>query len=226
VRDDTVFLGELTRLELGEAISTGVVQAAIVPTGSVEQHQDHLAMIHDTASITEIARRVAMRFQPRVLVTPTISMTVSEHHMDRGGALTVRPDVHLEHVYDICHSLKRLGIPRVMVLNGHGGNKLRNLEPVAPDLVKRLDDLGVAYVTYWETVPDEFYETHLELDRGAGHAGEFETSFAMVVFPERVRPDAVSYESAQLASMAKGGMIMEAVLDGVAGELEKLLESG
>lgn len=223
--DRTVLLGELTRKELGEAISTGVVQAAIVPTGSVEQHQDHLAMIHDTASITEIARRAAMRFLPRVLVTPTISMTVSEHHMDRGGALTVRPEIHLEHVYDICHSLKRLGIARVMVLNGHGGNKRQNLEPVAPDLMKKLDDLGVAYVTYWETVPAEFYEAHLELDRSAGHAGEFETSFAMVAFPERIRPDAVNYDSAQLASIPKGGLVLDAVLSGVAGELQKLLDA-
>ena len=107
MHNKTVFLGELTRKELGEAISSGTVQVGIVPTGATEQHQDHLAMIHDTASVTEIARRVAMRFFPQVLVTPTISMSVSEHHMNRGGALTVRPEIHAEHLYDICHSLDR-----------------------------------------------------------------------------------------------------------------------
>lgn len=205
MHNKTVFLGELTRKELGEAISGGSVHAAIVPTGATEQHQDHLAMIHDTASVTEIARRVAMRFFPHVLVTPTISMSVSEHHMDRGGALTVRLEIHLEHVYDICHSLKRLGVPKVMVVNGHGGNKRQNLEPVAPDQMKKLDDLGVRYVTYWETVPPEFYEAHLESDRSAGHAGEFETSFAMVAFPQHIRAHEVTYDSAQLASISKGG---------------------
>ena len=40
-----VLLGELTRKELNEAISSRTVQAAIVPTGATEQHQDHLAMI-------------------------------------------------------------------------------------------------------------------------------------------------------------------------------------
>ena len=120
---ETVFLGELTRKELGDAIGNGTVKAAIVPTGATEQHQDHLAMIHDTVSVTEISRRVAMRFYPHVLVTPTIAMSVSEHHMSRGGALTVRPEIHAEHVYDICHSLKRLGVSRVMVVNGHGGNR-------------------------------------------------------------------------------------------------------
>jgi creatinine amidohydrolase len=224
MHNKTVFLGELTRKELGEAISSGTVQAAIVPTGATEQHQDHLAMIHDTASVTEISRRVAMRFSPRVLVTPTISMSVSEHHMNRGGALTVRPEIHLEHVYDICHSLKRLGVPRVMVVNGHGGNKLKNLAPKAPERLQKLRELGVEYVTYWETVPAEFYETHLESDRSAGHAGEFETSFAMVAFPERIRPDCVNYDSAQLATIPKGGLILDAVVAGVAGEMQKLLD--
>ena len=54
-----VLVGELTRKELGEAISSGTVKGAIVPLGSCEQHQDHLAIIHDTVSVTEIAKRVA-----------------------------------------------------------------------------------------------------------------------------------------------------------------------
>jgi creatinine amidohydrolase len=224
MHDKTVFLGELTRKELAETISSGTVQVGIVPTGATEQHQDHLAMIHDTASVTEIARRVAMRFFPRVLITPTISMSVSEHHMNRGGALTVRAEIHAEHLYDICHSLKRLGVPKVIVVNGHGGNKLPKLEDKAPEPMQKLKDLGVEYVTYWETIPAEFYEAHLDSDRSAGHAGEFETSFAMVAFPERIRPDCVEFESAKLATIPKGGLIMDAAVEGVAGEVQKLLD--
>ena len=67
--DNNVFLGELTRKELGEVISNGTIKGAIVPTGATEQHQDHLAMIHDTASVTEIAKRAATNFYPHVLVT-------------------------------------------------------------------------------------------------------------------------------------------------------------
>ena len=224
MHNKTVFLGELTRKELGKIISSGTVQVGIVPTGATEQHQDHLAMIHDTLSVTEISRRVAMRFFPQVLITPTIPMSISEHHMNRGGALTVRPEIHVEHVYDICHSLKRLGVPKVMVLNGHGGNKFPKLEEKAPESVQKLKELNVEYVTYWETIPAEFFEAHLEMDRGAGHAGEFETSFAMVAFPERIRPDSVNYESAMLASIPKGGLVMDAVLEGVSGEVQKLLD--
>ena len=220
----TVFLGELTRVELGEALSSGTVQVGIVPTGATEQHQDHLAMTHDTVSVTEICRRVAMRVFPQALVTPTISMSVSERHMNRGGALTVRPEIHAEHVYDICHSLKRLGVPKVIVVNGHGGNKLPKLEEMAPEAMQRLKDLEVRYVTYWQTVPVEFYEANLDHDRSAGHAGEFETSFAMVAFPEHIRADRIEFEPAKLATIPKGGLIMDAVVNGVADEVQKLLE--
>ena len=222
--DQNVHLGEPTRKELGEAISSGVVKGAIVPTGAVEQHQDHLAMIHDTASITEIARRAATHFHPHILVTPTVSMSVSEHHMDRGGALTIRPEIFVEYVYDVCHSLKRLGVPKVMVLNGHGGNKWQNLEPKVPEQMKKLDDLGITYVTYWETCPQSFYEANLEKERSAGHAGEFETSFAMVNFPERIRTDQINYDNAKIATIPKGGHILNAIIEGVTGKVQEMLD--
>ena len=221
----SIFFGELTRKEFGEAISSGVVKGAIVPTGACEQHQDHLAMIHDTASVTEIAERVAMRFSPHVLVTPTVSMSVSEHHMKRGGALTIRPDVYLEYLHDVCHSLKRLGVPKVMVLNGHGGNMRRNLEPVAPEQMRKLDELGVTYLTYWHVCPDAFFEAHLESDRSAGHAGEFETSFAMIAFPQRIRSDQIAYDSAKLATIPKGGHILNVVVEGVTERVRQMLEA-
>ena len=48
-------------------------------------------------------------------------------------------------------------------------------------------------------------------------SGRFETG---------IRPDEVNYESAQLASVTKGGQILEAVVAGVAGELQELLDDG
>lgn len=223
MRQGNVFFGELTRKEFNDAVAEGTIQAGIVPTGATEQHQDHLAMIHDTVSVTEIARRVALRFWPRVVVTPTIAMSVSEHHMKVGGALTVRPEIHAEHVRDVCDSLIRLGVKKVMVLNGHGGNKRANLEPKAPEAVRKLDEMGVRYVTYWETVSKEWYEANLELERSAGHAGEFETSVAWTLFPERIRTEAMTYDNARKASAAKGGAILEAVVEGVAAEMAALL---
>lgn len=220
----SVFLGELTRDELKESIAGGVVKGAIVPLGSCEQHADHLPMIHDTASVTEIARRVALAFRPRVLVTPTISMSISEHHMEHGGALTIRPRVVVEYLYDVCHSLKRLGVPKVMVLNGHGGNNRAKLESEAPETVRRMDELDVVYLTYWQPCPASFYEEHLQVDRSAGHAGEFETSVALALFPGQVRRERIGTGGAEIATMWKGGEIVATVVECVSERVAEMLD--
>ena len=222
---DNVQLGALTRKELKEAISSGRIQGVIVPLGSFEQHQDHLPLLHDTLSVTHIAEQVALNFYPSVVVTPTVWASDSEHHMNVGGAITIRPGILIEMLYDIAHSLKRLGIGRGMILNGHGGNMQDRLEGFEPERMKRLiEGLGVKYVTYWSTCPTSFYEALLESDRSAGHAGEFETSFARVAFPEYIREHAITYDSAKLATVEKGQAIVKAVIEGVSSEVRTWLD--
>jgi hypothetical protein len=52
-----VLLWENTRREFREALEGGTLKAMIVPTGSTEQHNEHLAMIQDTASVTLVAHQ-------------------------------------------------------------------------------------------------------------------------------------------------------------------------
>ena len=60
-----VLLYESTRKEFREAIEGGALKAVIVPTGSTEQHNEHLAMINDTASVTLIAQQAALLLYPK-----------------------------------------------------------------------------------------------------------------------------------------------------------------
>jgi creatinine amidohydrolase len=215
----------LTREELKQAIDSGRLRGVIMPLGSFEQHQDHLPLLHDTLSIRHIAEQVALEFYPSVMVTPTVWASDSEHHMKVGGAITIRRNILIEYLYDIAHSLKRLGIGRVMILNGHGGNKQDRLEGFEPERMKQLiKDCGLEYVSYWLTLPSSFYEGHLELDRSGGHAGEFETSFARVVFPEDIREDVITYDRAKLATVEKGRAIVKAVMDSVSAEVRTWLD--
>ena len=135
--------------------------------------------------------------------------------MDRGGAITVRPSVLIAYLFDICESLKRLRIPQVIVLNGHGGNTEKKLFQDFPEELKKFEDLRVHFITYWETSLRERYFRHLEVERSAGHAGEFETSFAMAAFPDHIRMNEIQYENAKLANAQKGRKIIEEVVRGV-----------
>ena len=221
---DNVRLGTFTRVTLKEAVDAGQIRGAIIPLGSLEQHHDHLPLLHDTLSITYIAENVTLKFYPSLVVTPTVWASDSEHHMNVGGAISIRRSILIEYLYDIVNSLHRIGINRVMILNGHGGNIKERLEGFEPSAMKKLvEGLHVKYITYWFTCPESFYEEYLEVDRDAGHAGEFETSFAQIVFPEYIT-DEIHDDSAKLATKEKGQAIIHAVIEGVCKEVSNWLK--
>src|SRR5438128_10512002 len=86
-----VFLWEMTRRQVREGIDAGRIRAAIVPLGSTEQHNEHLHMIHDTASALLVAERAARALYPAVGVSTPPAIGVSEHWMDHKGTPTTRP---------------------------------------------------------------------------------------------------------------------------------------
>src|SRR4030066_1326644 len=117
-----VMLAKVTRREFREAIESGKLTAAIIACGSNEQHSEHLAMEHDTASATYIAREAAKRLYPQVIVTVPMAVGISEHHMHHQGTLSAKPGGWLAVLFDVVESLVRHGVKNVLILNGHGGN--------------------------------------------------------------------------------------------------------
>ena len=103
-------------------MESGRLKTVIVPTGSTEQHNEHLAMINDTASVTLIAQQAALKLYPSVMVATPVPVGISPHWMDRKGTLTLSKETFLAVVYEICESLKAHGVKSILVLNGHGGN--------------------------------------------------------------------------------------------------------
>ena len=85
----SVLLWENQRRYIREAIDAGELKGAIVPTGSTEQHNEHLAMIHDTASASHVSELAAEKLRPQVIVTTPLAIGVSEHWMDHKGTLTL-----------------------------------------------------------------------------------------------------------------------------------------
>ena len=90
--DRPVQLWKMTRRQFREGIYDGSLKGAIIPTGSTEQHNEHLEMFHDTVSAVHIAEQVAQKLYPGVVVTTPIAIGVSGHWMDHKGTLTTRPE--------------------------------------------------------------------------------------------------------------------------------------
>jgi creatinine amidohydrolase len=187
-----VLLWENTRKEFREAVEGRVLKAMIVPTGSTEQHNEHLAMIQDTASVTLVAQQAALALYPQVMVATPVPVGISPHWMDRKGTLTLRKETFLSVVYDICDSLKTHGVTRILILNGHGGN----VAPLKASVVEFASKLGISLRahSYWDAYGPDAVKKYMTSGRVPGHAGEFETSFAMAAFPQRVRWEGVDYD--------------------------------
>ena len=192
----SVLLWENQRRYIREAIDAGTLKGAIIPTGSTEQHNEHLAMYHDTQSAVYVSKLAAEKLFPQVIVTTPLAVGVSEHWMDHKGTLTLRPEVFGEVLYDVADSIRRHGIHNILIVNGHAGNTA----PVQERLDGFRDRLGInlAYHSYWEAYSEELVQEQMESGVCPGHAAEFETAFALAAFPENVDWNGVDYDSAKL----------------------------
>ena len=240
-----VLLYESTRKEFREAIESGALKAVVVPTGSTEQHNEHLAMINDTASVTLVAQKAAMLLYPKVMVATPVPVGISPHWMDRKGTLTLRKETFLAVVFEICESLQAHGVKNILVLNGHGGN----VAPLRESIPKFAGKLGIRIETnsYWDAYTPEIVKKYMVSGKAPGHAAEFETSFAMAAFPERIHWEGVDYDKiksrlnikdpksaiqeeefareAKLATAAKGEAMIEISVRWTAARLHQLCDA-
>lgn len=241
-----VLLWENTRKEFREAVEGNTLKAMIVPTGSTEQHNEHLAMIQDTASVTLVAQQAALALYPQVMVATPVPVGISPHWMDRKGTLTLRRETFLAVVYEICESLKTHGVTRILILNGHGGN-VAPLRESVDDFRKKLG-INVRTHSYWDAYSRDVVKKYMASGRAPGHAGEFETSFAMAAFPQRVRWEGVDYgavkgrlnikdpksavddemfhQDAKLSATAKGEAMISIAVTWTADVLRQMLAEG
>ncbi len=240
-----VLLWESTRKEFREAIEGGALKALIVPTGSTEQHNEHLAMINDTASVTLVAQQAALLLYPQVMVATPVPVGISPHWMDRKGTLSLKKETFLAVVFDICESLRTHGVNRILVLNGHGGN-VAPLRESVPEFARKLG-IRIETNSYWDAYTPEIIKRHMQSGKAPGHAAEFETSFAMAAFPERIHWEGVDYarikpllhikdpasaaqeeefaREAKLASTAKGEAMIGIAVKWTAERLRQLIKS-
>ena len=185
VNPKKVLLWERTRKEIRESLAGGRLKAAILPTGSVEQHNEHMALIADMAISTLISQKVALQLYPRVLVAPPSPCGYAPYHMARKGTITLRKKTFQAYVFDVLESLKAHGIRNILVLNGHGGNH-QPLQEILPAWRRKLG-INLDADSYWSAIPKEKMDQIIESEKRTSHAGEFETSIYLAAFPDRLR---------------------------------------
>ncbi len=214
--DSRILLNKHTRREFRERMQAGELKACIIPVAATEQHLEHLAMEHDWRSCMHVATEVARRLQPNVIVAPSMNIGISEHHMRHIGTLSAMPGSWLGVLFDTIRSMHHAGFENILVLNGHGGN-VAPCQGIWGQFQQRLE-INLQFYSYWDFLTDDVAHPHLTTKRYPGHAQEFETAFAMAIFPENVRHDAMQDQEDREPLEAKaeaGAALAEAIIDAV-----------
>ncbi|MFC7441657.1 creatininase family protein [Laceyella putida] len=158
------------------------MELAFFPIGSTEQHGTHLPLHTDTIIAAIVAQRLAERFVPAYVV-PALPYSASFEHSGFPGSLSLRVTTITAVVQDVIHSLERSGIPRCVIINGHGGNML--LGNIAQELNAHGHRVMLAPTRkHWERAYEQAgISVNLSQDM---HAGEAETSLLMHLFSSGV----------------------------------------
>jgi creatinine amidohydrolase len=217
--ENVVYQHALTRREFRQRMGTGQLKAVLVPLGALEQHLEHLAMEHDWRSVNHVAREIAQRLTPHVLIAQTLMAGISEHHMRYAGTISLRPGTFLSVLFDVVDSLVRAGWKTIIVINGHGGNVAPCL--AAWDQLVRQYPVNAHFLSYWDVLNEDdarqlLTAGHRLPDDLPGHAQEFETSIARSAFPENIRSPALADQpdpAPALATADQGSELLRRIVD-------------
>ena len=138
-------------------------QIAIIPVGSIEQHGPHLPISTDSDIVTEIS----LQFSDKIngVLLPTINYGISDEHFPFFN-LSIKKSTLSRILEDICESLIKNGISRILIINGHYGNldSLKSFEK------KQKNNRKIKVSSYWKYMDREF-----------DHAGNVETSIMLAI---------------------------------------------
>ncbi|MBI4321845.1 MAG: creatininase family protein [Chloroflexi bacterium] len=162
-------------------------RVAMLPVGAVEQHGPHLPINTDNKLVWTVCSEAARRAPEDILLLPLVPYGYCGMMMDYPGTISIEIDTLVSYLYDIVKSLAKHRFKRVLIVNGHGGNRAI-LETVG----RRANaELGIACagVTYWSLIAKQLQELRDSEPGGITHACEMETSLYLHLDVAKVQMD-------------------------------------
>ena len=164
-------------------VKDAAYEVAVLPWGATEAHGLHLPYATDNIQCDYIAAeaaRQAWEAGARVTVLPTIPFGVNTGQLDIALDINLMPSTQLAILRDIVRMLARQGIPKLVVLNGHGGNDFRQH---LRELQAEFPTVFLSTVNWFRTVDRPRY-----FQAPGDHADALETSAMLHIAPAMVRP--------------------------------------
>ncbi len=179
-------LAELTWKDV-DNIDRDVV--VLIPTGSLEQHGAHLPLFTDSILVSAAAEAIEAKLSEQVLLTPTVWLGCSSHHLPFAGSLTASFNGYHDSLVQIVDAMVGHGFTKFMLINGHGGNTAPN-SIACREFKDNYPELTFVQAGYFQFIDDAVLAEVMEGPaKGIQHACEAETSLMLHIAPDLVRPD-------------------------------------
>lgn len=160
---------------------------AILPWGATEPHNLHLPYLtdcilsHDVA--VDAASQALQQSGVRCMVMPPVPFGAQNPgQSELPFCVHTRSSTQQALLEDIVASLRKQGMQKLVILNGHGGNSFKGM---IRDLAFTYPDFLIIIANWYEVIPSKGYFEAVIDD----HAGELETSAMMHYHPELVNLD-------------------------------------
>jgi creatinine amidohydrolase len=195
-RSDSVFLEDLTWVEVRDAIAAGRT-TVIVPTGGTEQNGPHMTLGKHNYLVKYKAGEIAKKLgnalvAPVVAYVPEGDITPPTGHMRFAGTITTPQDVFVKVLEYAARSFKQHGFLDVALIGDSGGNQ-EGQKLVAEALNKEwaATKVRVHHITaYYPGRGDDWVVSQGVSAADVGtHAGTHDTSSLMYLNPSMLRFD-------------------------------------
>jgi creatinine amidohydrolase len=238
-----ILLEDLTWVEAEKVLTPDAV--VVIPLGAEsKEHGPHLKLSNDFVMAQYFARQVLAR--ANVVVAPTVNYSYYPAFVEYPGSTTLSLETSRDTFVDICRVLSKYGPRRFYALNT-GVSTMRALEPAAKILAA--EGIHFAYTNILEA--GAAAEKAVSKQEGGTHADEIETSIMLYIAPVSVdmskavkdyhpsekggltrdpkKPGAYSasgiYGDATLATREKGEAVVNAIMNTVLADIEKLRQT-
>ncbi len=193
---DTVFLEDMTWVEVRDAIAAGK-KTVIIPTGGTEQNGPHMVLGKHNYLVKYKAGEVAKRLgnalvAPVMAYVPEGEVTPPTGHMRFAGTITTPQDVFVKVLEYAARSFKQHGFTDIALMGDSGGNQAGQ-KIVADSLNKEWAATGVRVhhlTDYYPGRGDDYAVSQgLSAEDVGSHAGTHDTSSLMYLNPSMLRVD-------------------------------------
>ena len=163
-----------------KVVQSTAYEVAVLPWGATEAHNYHLPYatdVYESQHIAEESARIAWERGAKAIALPAIPFGVNTGQLDIPLTINMNPSTQLAVLRDIVESLEVQGIPKLLILNGHGGNDFKQMLRE----LQGATEVFICTLNWWTILDAKQYVTE-----PGDHGGELETSLMMHLKPDLV----------------------------------------